>query len=223
MHLNTNSVIFDFYSLVDIELTLINYIRKEYIDSALISFDKTKLLTTKDEDWKFARTHDKEDVISSILVDENIKRQSFDIVRSIYARDMEIILPKYAFPTDIDILVKAFRQVDDGNSISVAIQCENVFERKYIESKYPGVDIMYGPRDNLDISGFGKLFVGHYSHALEYNIHKPTNISILDFRENFTDDDMTILRPEFIVRFGDINDISIANAYKINKDRKEVK
>ena len=110
MHLNTNSVIFDFYSLVDIELTLINYIRKEYIDSALISFDKTKLLTTKDEDWKFARTHDKEDVISSILVDENIKRQSFDIIRSIYARDMEIILPKY--PRDSKLILLVFAHKD---------------------------------------------------------------------------------------------------------------
>ena len=50
-----NSILFDFYSLVDIELSLINFIKGEYRDMDLPNLDKHRILYTDDSSWIFER------------------------------------------------------------------------------------------------------------------------------------------------------------------------
>ena len=49
---------------------------------------------------------------------------------------------------------------------------------------------------------------------IEYTLLEPKSILILNFRENFTDEDSTMLRPELVINLGDVHDINVISAYR---------
>lgn len=208
-----NSILFDFYSLVDKELSLIKYIASEYKDNALESFDKHSILYTKDDDWVFKRLYDKEDVFKSLIIDNKIKEKSDELLERIIERDEKKIWLDHAFPTSIQSLIGAYKKAGNG-VIKTSIQCETEAQRSYIEKTFPGTQIEFGKREDIDMGKYGRLIVGNYKDALEYNLEEPKSILILNFRENFIENDITTLRPELIINLGDIHEIEIVSAYK---------
>lgn len=207
-----NSVLFDFYSLIDRDLSAIKYIKEEYGNSISI-FDNDKIMNNSDTDWKILRTNEH---MKSIISDDNYKDNFELIINDLYDRDINLILPKYKFLTDLNKLLRMYRTVGNGKFVSISVQCESDIERMIIEELYPDVSIVQSNRNDIDIAKYGRVYVGCYKHALQYTFSGPVNICILDFADNFWDNAKQILRPEFIVQFGDIHDISVATAYDLN-------
>ena len=208
-----NSILFDFYSLVDIELSLINFIKGEYRDMELPNLDKHRILYTDDNSWIFERQFGKEDIFKSLIIGDEYKSKYKDIFDSIIKENEEEIITNYAYPTAIDVLISAYKKAGDG-VIHTAVQCENEFQKRYIESRYPGIKIEFASREDVDMSNYGRLIVGDYRNALKYNLEEPKSILILNYRENFNEKDSTQLKPELIIKFGDIHDISVISAYR---------
>lgn len=208
----TNSVLFDFYSLVDKKLSVIKYIAGEYRDAALNHFDKDRILYTPNDTWIFDRLYNPEDVFRSIISDVSKKDSYEKIMEMIINRDEGNIWKKYAFQTSLNRLITAYAKAGNG-VIKTAVQCENELQKEYIQKLYQDTPIELGSRENIDMEKYGRLIVGDYKDALKYKLEGPKSILVLNFRENFTPGDITQLNPELIISLGDIHDIEVVSAY----------
>ena len=85
-----------------------------------------------------------------------------------------------------------------------------------MQNMYPQSNIIVCERKDVDMSNYGRLVVGTIDHALEYELEEPKSILILNYRDNFIDKNCTQLKPELIIKFGDIHDINVAQAYRLD-------
>ena len=210
-----NTILFDFYSLIDIELSLINFIKAEYRDIDLPNLDKHKILYTDEKDWLFKRQFGEEDLFKSLIVEDSYKERYFDILNSIINENEDEILTKYAYFTSMKVLLSAYKKAGNG-LIRTVIQCETENQKKCIETNFPDIAIEFGKREDINMSKYARLIVGDYRNAIKYNLEEPKSILILNYRENFNNKDSTQLKPELIIKFGDIHDIRVVSAYREN-------
>ena len=92
-----NSVLFDFYSLIDREISTIKFLAGEYRETALQNFDKHRVLYTSDLDWKLARTQNKDDVFKSLMIGDEFKQHSESVLNALWADYEMCILGKYSY------------------------------------------------------------------------------------------------------------------------------
>lgn len=212
-----NSILFDFYSLVDIKLSLMKFLSEyakydsQYKDNCIDYFNSNLMLVGFNE-WKSKRIQKSEDIFKSILKDE-LKDKSDEIFKELLNKFEVQIYSKYLQATDLSNLISAYKKAGNG-VIKTAVRCNTKLQRDYIESKYNGCVIDFGERKNIDMGKYARLIVGYYIDALEYTLEEPKSILILDFKENFEDNDITLLKPELVINLGDVNDISVVSAYR---------
>ena len=208
-----NSILFDFYSLVDIELSLINFIKDKYRDVDLQHLDKHQILYNDEKEWIFRRQFGQEDLFKSLIIGEEYKNRYYDILTSIVNENEKEIINDHAYLTSMKVLLSAYKKAGDG-IIHTAVQCETEVQKQYINTHFPEIAIEFGKRENIDMGKYARLVVGDYRHAMKYNLEEPKSILILNYRCNFNDKDSTQLKPELIIKFGDIHDISVVSAYR---------
>lgn len=213
-----NSVLFDFYSLIDREISTIKFLAGEYRETALQNFDKHKVLYTSDLDWKLARTQNKDDVFKSLMIGDEFKQHSESVLNTIWADYEMCILGKYAFKTNATTLISAYSKIGRGDIVKIAVYCENETQKKFVTREFPSVTIETGERKGVDLTKYNRVIVGNYKHALMYDYPGPKSIVVLNFSENYSEDDFTLLSPELVINLGDIHDIEIMSAYITNQD-----
>ena len=213
-----NSILFDFSAIVDIKLSLIKYLIGEYPDNS--NFRVQKFSSMDDSELKFRRVNGVSDIFQEFLSDQYLIENYEVFYESLIERDSDIIFTdKYAVVTSMALLVNAYRKAGEG-TIKTAIRCSNKYERDYIKKILPEATIEYCTRQELNMGKYTRLVVGHWKHALEYRLEEPKSILVLNFRENFTDTDITMLRPELVISLGDIHSIDVVSAYRENDDIK---
>ena len=216
MSKGANSILFDFDSIVDIEISIIKYLRGEYRESSsldtLFGNNKHDFLYSDDTSLQFHRMYGKEDLFRHYL--EKDKDNWCNIFESIFDRDQDIILSKkYAHLTSMKFLLTAYKKAGNG-IIKTCIRCDNDTQKNLINYFFEDTLVEVCPRDKVDMSKYGRLVVGNYKNAMKYNIEEPKSILLLNFRENFNSKDITILNPELVISLGDINDIQVISAYR---------
>lgn len=214
----SNSILFDFYSIVDKEISVIKYIASEYKNLSLENFDTDRILHTTDNEWIMNRIYGVEGAFKSILIEDRLKAIYDDILNMLIERDEKEIL-NHAFPTSMKNLLAAYKKAA-GGVIKTSIQCETEIQKDYITKYYPDIQIEYNHRKDIDMDKYGRLVVANYKDALEYTLEIPKSILILNFRENFMNNDITQLRPELVINLGDIHDIEVVSAYRAEFDIK---
>ena len=75
-----------------------------------------------------------------------------------------------------------------------------------------------GERKDVDLTKYNRVIVGNYKHALMYDYPGPKSIVVLNFSENYSEDDFTLLSPELVINLGDIHDVEIMSAYITDQD-----
>lgn len=213
-----NSVLFDFYSLIDKEISTIKFLAGEYRETALQNFDKHRVLYTSDLDWKLARTQNKDDVFKSLMIGDEFKQHSESVLNALWADYEMCILGKYAFKTNATTLISAYSKIGRGDIVKIAVYCENEAQKKFVTQEFPSVAIETGERKDVDLTKYNRVIVGNYKHALMYDYPGPKSIVVLNFSENYSEDDFTLLSPELVINLGDIHDIEIMSAYITDQD-----
>lgn len=215
-----NSILFDFDSIIDIELSIIRWIASEYRDEKLDKFDKHRMLYTSLDDMKFMRVlgYHGQDLFKSFIIDEEYKSKYKDVLKMIYEEySKEILTEKFIVKTAMSSLIKAYAKAGNG-TISTAIRCDNEIEKDCIRLFDKDAKIEICSRKDIDMSNYGRLIVGDALSSMEYTINEPKSIVVLDFKENMNKDDITLIRSEPIVMLGDINEFTVISAYRnINK------
>lgn len=213
-----NSILFDFSAIVDIKLSLIKYLIGEYPDNT--NFDIKRFKQMSDSDLKRKRVFGVTDIFQDFLSDHYLIENYEAFYDMLIERDTDIILSdKYVTPTSMPILINAYRKAGEG-TIKTAIRCYNKYERDYIRKILPEATIEYCSRKDTNMGKYTRLIVGNWNHALEYTFEEPKSILVLNFRENFADTDITMLRPELVISLGDIHSIDVVSAYRENDDIK---
>ena len=209
-----HSILFDFYSLIDAKISLNHFIKGEYRDAELRHLNKHMILYTEDSEWIWKRQFGVEEVFKSLILDDEAKTRSKDIFDELFKENEEEILEKYPYETVIPVLIKAYEKAGEG-TIRTAVRCETEAQKKYIEKHYPSTPIEFNKAEDVDLSKYGRFVVGDYHSALKYRPAEPKSILVLNFRENFNEKDSTQLKPELIIKFGDIHDIGVISAYRL--------
>lgn len=213
-----NSILFDFSAIVDIKLSLIKYLIGEYPDNE--NFDIKKFKQMNDSELKQKRVFGVSDIFQEFLSDHYLIENYEAFYDRLIERDIDIILDdRYATPTSMSILINAYRKAGEG-TIKTAVRCNNKYERDYIRKILPETTIEFCFRKDTNMGKYTRLVVGNWNHALEYVLEEPKSILVLNFRENFTETDITMLRPELVISLGDIHSIDVVSAYRENDNIK---
>lgn len=215
-----NSILFDFDSLLDKELTLIQWMKKRYRDEELANFDKHKLLYTPIDKFKFMRVYGADDAFEQIITNDKFKDKHSEVLNIIMENnEKDILTEEFVYPTSMQNLLRAYKKAGDG-VIKTAVRCDNEIQVDYIkQSIYSDIRIELCKRSEVDMSMYARLIVGNYKSALEYELKEPKSILVVNFRENFTMNDITILNPELVISLGDIHDIEAISAFQ-DQDKK---
>ena len=129
MSKGSNSILFDFDSLVDKELSIIQWLRGEYKGKKLNGISDRIFFGTIDE-FKFKRIYGVEDVFKSMVIGMDY-RDVITAFRDKYERD----ILRYAHPTDMQRLIRAYSTVGNGNVIKTTVRCSNNIQQKNTHQK----------------------------------------------------------------------------------------
>lgn len=218
-----NSILFDFTSLIDMEITAINWIRDVFRDNALENFDKHKLLYMKMEDMKFHRVYGAQDVFQSMISNPSMRKDWPHTLASIYTKyEKDIFSEKYACLTQMPTLISAYKKAGEG-IIKTTVRCDNDIQAEFTSRIAPDASIEICEPENIDMSRYGRLVCGQFGQAIRYILNEPKSVLILNFRENFMENDITKLRPELIISLGDIHDIQVISAFPEKESTEEPK
>ena len=209
-----NSILFDFDSIVDKEISLIKFFAGEYRESATID-DFINIRSIPDDTiLKFRRMFGTEDLFRSLLVKLVDKDRYDQLINLFFDRDQKDIFENgYAFTTSMTILISAYKKTGNG-IIRTAVRCDNEYQKDFVRSLDRDIPIIIKERKDVDMSKYGRIIVGQYSSALEYRFDEPKSILILNYMENFDSKDNTLLNPELVISLGDIHKIEIISAFQ---------
>lgn len=209
-----NSVLFDFFSLVDKQISLLNWLTHEYNPKEL-RWLKEGTWHLSSEHLEFARMNGYEDLFKVCIQDPDIKFESDTVLNDFFDKFESEIL-KYAHTTSLTHLVSAYKTAGNG-TIQTAIRCSNEAERDFVINNISkNANTFISSIEDTDMKKYARLIVGDIPSALAYRYTEPKSILIVNFRENFTESNINILRPELVINLGDIHDIQVVFAYKMD-------
>jgi len=178
-----NRVLFDFESIVDLKLS--------YIVS------HNDIGTDDMEELKFRRMYDNSDALAQLLKDVD---------------EEEYIHPKHPVFTGMRTLCDHY-QNDSNGLIHPKVLCKDEFQQRIIKESIPNVITVLGPRKNVKTIRFSRIVLADPKHALEFNNPVTVDFMVLNFRDNFSKNDPTLIDENIIFEVCDVNQFTIANAY----------
>ena len=210
-----NSILFEFESIVDKELSIISYLIKRYSDVGGLKL--TEMKQTGLHRLKLDRIYNPSSTLKSYMVNQD--RDIDEWIRLFISNYEEEVLNEAAVFTDSLKLLEGYKEIGNG-VIKTTVRCDNKIEACFIRSKF-NIGTIIKDRKYLDSSNYGRFIFSNYKQALDYDFKEPKSILIQNFRENFTLENSTLLNPELVIALGDIHDISVIPAfYNINVTEK---
>ena len=216
-----NSILFDFFSVVDKELSALKYIFKNYdyfksLD--ILNIDKVDHLSKMSIDnLKLERMYGCNDIFESIF---NTDKNHRMMLKFFYDKYENFILDKeYLVFTDSLKLISAYSKAADG-IIKSTILCEDDIQKTIVDKYILYAKPIIADKKSIDLNLYARLVVGDIYDAANYNIDNPNSLVVMNFRDNFKNDDINNLIPELVISLGDISAISICVAYDVLHGKK---
>lgn len=211
-----NSILFDFNSIVDREISLLKFFYKIYRDSTYMDdfMDIGQIIGVSDDTLKFERMYGKDSMFRNLLIKQVDKDRYETLINLFFERDQKDIFDTgCAFTTAMVTMLSAYKKAGNG-VIKTAVRCDNQDQVDFLHSIDRDIVAFISKREDVYMGKYGRFIVGHYSSALEYKLDEPKSILILNFRENYNAEDNTLLNPELVINLGDIHDIRVISAYQ---------
>lgn len=213
----TNNVLFDFSSIIDIEMSIFKFLLKNrdlaYELNDIIDIDKYNACRSKvhtEESLIYDRTLGSCGLLRQFI--KPMKLNEYLSLRdTLYESLNDVLLTdEYAEFTRAKTVISAYNRAGNG-IIQSTILCtakEKNFLQKYIQANY-----LVDTHENIDMKNRSRIVSGDFRNLLKVNLEGPRSIVILDYRENFLEEDITMLRPELVITLGDIHDIKVFQSY----------
>lgn len=184
-----NRILFDFESIVDVKLS---FIKKYYIDRGQDTIRDDQL-----NKYKIYHLYFGLDLNKFCNGDRSLLK--------------DLIHPKYLVFTSMKRLIEEY--INSNGLINPVVLCKDEFQQRIIKESIPKANTIVTSRKNVKTINFSRIVLGEVKHALEFRDPITVNFMFLNFRENFTKKDPTLLDSSIVFKLGDVNDFTIANAY----------
>lgn len=227
-----NSVLFDFWSIVDKEITAMNFLTSsdlshKDVQEAFYDFKYHVMNPSNNrkvlENLEWHRMFGVRDLFEEALefAMEKTNRttlsqtasQFLQTVWNMYEKDI-LFGDKYRYPvmTKCINLLNAYHVAGSG-VVTTTVHCTSENQKNFIRRLDKKTNIVVEKYEELDLSKYGRLVIGEVENAIRYNPKEPKSIVLLNFRKNFEEENIEIPKKELIARFGDIHSIEIIEAY----------
>lgn len=215
-----NTILFDFFSIIDVKLTVLKYIQDEYKNQKLdyffqeginkIDFDKSKLDRMK---------HLPRDLFSSVVhMPFKDQTEALKFAESLfYSREEDML--KHAVDTAMPSLINIYDKAGGGTVISCTVRCDNQTEVDYVKERTKHIRCIICPRKECDILKYSRIINGHWEHLMEYEKliipedGHPRSLLLLNYDENFNDNEHKAVKYEVIEKFGIVHRIAMITAH----------
>lgn len=185
-----NRVLFDFESIVDLKLSRIRKYLIEDCGKAII--DEGQM-----DQFKFNRMYVYQDPLSLF--------PSID-------KTEDISNPEYPVFTGMRTLADQYKN-HSNSLIDPVVLCRDQFQQRIIKNSIQNIKVLVAPRDKIKTFNFARIVLANPKDALEFRDPITVDFMVLNFRENFSERDPTLLPMEVLIQVGDVNRFSIAKAY----------
>ena len=216
-----NSVLFDFSSLVDIEMSLFKCI----IDNPdiarslddVIDMDKYNVCRTSpivEEKLRMDRCQNVRGLLREFLKPLPLN-EYLSLRDALYQSLQNFMFGKndYISFTNVVRLIGAYAKAGH-DVIKTSIVCSR--EEKIFLLNYFNTNFIHDNLEDIKMDdNFSRVISGDFRNLLRIDYGGPKSIIVLNYRENFLEQDSTILRPELVITLGDIHDIKVMHAYNL--------
>jgi len=207
MNKNSNTILITFDSVFNIHLGLINLIKENFNNDKFMNVD---LFNNDDEFFKMLLLTTKETNPLKLLLKEDKLNQADSIYNAFMDKEYNNIL-KNASVTGIYGLILTYLKTGEG-LIKPKVLCKNELEQQYINQLNISIPTVIGELDKIDLSQFSSIFIKDIRDLLKIENLEGKNIFVLSYLNNFEEDNKTLLM-EVLIRYGDLNEFRVANAY----------
>lgn len=219
-----NSMLFEFDSIIDMELSVVHFIQKNYDTMQNPKwFDKSVLYQSDDVLKPMQIYNDnayKLPVLKNIFKPEYKKNRIIESVYSIILKRYykDILNENIVVYTAMKKYIKTCFSTAKEAGIRIGIVCSADEEKDLLSRIFPGITIIQGQRNEIDLSLYGRIVIGDIKTLYKYidkNKEHPgaKNFLILNYRKNFEKEDSSLLIARIVVIFKDVNEFEIANTY----------
>lgn len=215
-----NTVLYDIYSIIDIEASIYKFLVEneevakdlsEIID--IDSYNIHKKIKKDDKSIEFNRMNNPYGLLRQFIKPMELN-QYLSLRDTLYESLKEVILQdKYAVFTRAETLISAYNKAGNG-VVQNYILCNDSKEKQFLQQRGINATYIIGKHEEIEMQDkYSRIISGDFRFLLKVNYGGPKSIVILNYRENFLEEDMTILRPELVILLGDIHDIKVFQAY----------
>lgn len=206
-----NRVLISFDSIIDIDLGLINMIKKDYNDANLFNIVHLNL-PKKNLLYELVNRNNKNPL--SAIIQNTYKDNIDNIYEQFLQKEYNNILDN-SEPTDLFKLIDIYSKT---NLISVNILCKNLYEKQIINKYNLRCGYVYYTDNNIDVSSYDSIYIKNYTDCGLLDNLFGKIIYICNYKFNF-DKDNNIFKDTLSLSMDNINKISIIDIY--NKDNLE--
>lgn len=183
-----NRILFDFESIVDLKLSYIKYYFFSHTNPII---DDSQL-----DGFKFNRMYVYQDPLSLIQIED---RDSIDLDH-----------PKMPVFTGMKTLLEEYIKSD---LIKCRVLCKDEQQERIIKKAIPKANTIISSRDKIRVKNFARIILADQKQILEFKNPITVDFMVLNFRENFQEEDETLFDKDVLINAGDINQFTIAKAY----------
>ena len=208
---NSNKLLFEFDSLVDIDLGIVLALQEDYPPGELSTINYSFLHQSLPE-LKQARVFlYGRDVVQECFLTDNT-RKSYQAMKDYYKTQKKVY--EKAPITSLVRLIKVYGQT---NFIQSLVLCHSQFELETANKllgNTPGCTIKIGKESEIDVNTYARIHLGDIHQLDKFNEFDCTHIAILNYGSNLQliDHDVILLR-DYVIRFGDTNIFEIIDSY----------
>lgn len=206
----SSSLLFMFDSIVDIDLNMILFLKKNYQSSSYLDPD-----IIKNNDLNFFK---------AILIKREDKNPISLIIRDQFANSAanlyyEIITEKYKDILYLDTPLLAFGillcNINKAGEFHPTVVCKNEHEIQYIKALVPNVKTISEEKVNLD--HYDSIYVKDFADCIRFDKYesklKGKNIYILNYDFNLEQGERGILKFEIFEKIPQSNKLSLVDPY----------
>lgn len=203
-HSIINSLLIDFDAIVDYKIGIINLFRK--LNANNINEEYVYL---HDLDFfKLDHIYSTEDIVKKAL-SENVRDDYERLTEEFLHGEYEADIYKLSTPTVVANMIRGYQLT--GNIIKMDILCYTDKQKAFINKVLPNVSTI--TKENIDLDQYGRIILGYIKSLKLFENPVMKNFLIVNFRENFEENDNEVLKAEYILPIMDLNKFGMIDSY----------
>lgn len=204
-----NSAVTTFESVFDLNVGLINVVKKHYgKDKEHFNCD---LLDLPDDDIAYGILTLRSDNPVDFIINDKYKDSSDSLRDQIFEKYYSEII-ELSRPTSLFDLFKAFKIVGGGNMVNAVVACKDEQQLQFIKKKIPTIDAVVKEYKDIDRETYGAIYINKFTTLSEFDRVLGKTIFLLNYHYNFEEDGSSLNKDYYKV-YSEFNEIRVMDTF----------